>query len=97
MNTTINISLPKSILDDAKKYMARRGFASLSEFIRAAIRREVYPEITENGFTPEFEAEVLKSAAQPRKNDIVWDGKTPFTDFVLNHSVKKHGKNKLHR
>lgn len=96
MNTTINISLPRSILQDAKKHMARRGYASISEFIRAAIRKELYPELTENGFTPEFEAQVLKAAAEPRKYDVVWDGKTPFSEFVLKHT-NMHGKNKLHR
>ena len=83
------------MLVDAKKVLVKRGFASISEYIRAALRRDLYPRLTENGFTPEFEAEVLKSAAEPRKNDVVWDGKTPFSEFVLKHAPKTHGKNKL--
>ena len=85
------------MLADAKKILSKRGFSSISEYIRAAVRRDLYPRLTENGFTPEFEAEVLKAAAEPRKNDVVWDGKTPFSEFVLKHAPKTHGKNKLYR
>lgn len=55
---------------DAKKILSKRGYASISELIRDALRDALYPKITENGFTPEFEEEVLKSAAESRKNDI---------------------------
>ncbi len=70
MTTTINISLPKTMYQDAKRLLARRGYTSISELIRDSLRNELYPKVTVNGFTPEFEEEVLKSAAEPRKNDI---------------------------
>lgn len=88
MTTTINISLPKSLLDDAKKMLSKRGYASISELIREALRNTVYPNLTENGFTPEFEDEVLRIANSSTENDVEWDGKTPFTEFVLSHPTK---------
>lgn len=70
MNSTINISLPKSMYQDAKRILSMRGYASISELIRDALRKTLYPRITENGFTPEFEEAVLQSAAESKKNDI---------------------------
>lgn len=63
--TTINISLPKGMYQDAKKYMQQKRFASISELIRNALRGMLYPNLTENGFTPEFEDMVLESAKEP--------------------------------
>lgn len=92
MTSTINISLPKSMYQDAKRLLASRGYTSISELIRDALRDMIYPRLTENGFTPEFEEEVLKASAEPIENDIVWDGKGSFTDFVLREGKKKYGK-----
>lgn len=92
MTSTINISLPKSMYQDAKKLLAQRGYTSISELIRDALRDMIYPRLTENGFTPEFEEEVLRRAGEPTENDIVWDGKGSFTDFVLRKGKKRHGK-----
>jgi hypothetical protein len=87
--TTINISLPKNLYADAKKIVAQRGYTSLSELIRDALRGWVYPDkYTVNGFTPEFEEKVLKSEKSPRKNDRVWNGKTSFSKFVLDNPPK---------
>ena len=69
---TINISLPKDMLEAAKRTIKRKHYASMSELMRDALRKELkMQEITENGFTGEFEDEVLRSAAEP---DIgVWE------------------------
>lgn len=72
MLTTINISLPKNMYEEARKAVARRGYSSISELIRDALRDELFPLLTENGFTPEFEDAVLRSAALPREKDKVW-------------------------
>lgn len=79
---TINISLPKTMYEDAKKAIAAKRYASVSEFIRDALRDVLYPRVTVNGFTPEFEERVLKASKSPKKDDLVWDGKGSFTDFV---------------
>lgn len=53
------------------KTIRERGYSSVSELVRDAVRRVLYPELTENGFTPEFEEMVLESAKEPLGNDIV--------------------------
>ncbi|OGG14146.1 hypothetical protein A2773_05345 [Candidatus Gottesmanbacteria bacterium RIFCSPHIGHO2_01_FULL_39_10] len=68
---TINISLPKKLLADAKRVVNEKGYASISELMRDALRHKLYPGLTENGFTPEFEEAVLRAAKEPRDNDIV--------------------------
>lgn len=94
--TTINISLPKPMVDEVKKVIKKRGYATMSEYIRDILRDTLYPKLTENGFTQEEEEEILEAAREPTEDSIEWDGKTPFTEFVLNHPPKKHNaKNKV--
>ncbi len=95
--TTINISLPSNLYKDIKAFLGKRGYASLSEFFREAARVKIYPEVTENGFTPKFEQEVLRAAQEPIDYSKTWDGKTPFTDFVLQDSKKRNAKNRIYR
>src|SRR3989304_6252262 len=87
---TINISMPKGLYDQAKAQAKKYHYNSVSELIRDAMRWWMNDNLTRNGFTPEFEEEVLQSAKEPRKNDIVWDGKGSFTDFVLREGKKKY-------
>lgn len=92
MTTTINISLPKALYDDAKKHVTKRRYTSVSELIREALRSKLYPELTENGFTREFEDKVLE-AEKEKGPYIVWDGKTPFSKFVLKQGKKQYDEN----
>ncbi len=69
--TTVNISLPTSLYVDMKKTVSKRGYTSVSELIREAVRNWLYPHTTVNGFTPAFENQVLTSAKTPLKKDIV--------------------------
>lgn len=71
MMTTINISLPTNMYDQLKRFVSQRGYSSVSELVRDTLRDTIYSTKTINGFTPEFEDEILKSEAEPRKNDIV--------------------------
>lgn len=71
--TTVNISLPTTLYKDIKRTIRERGYSSVSELVRDAVRRVLYPEITENGFTPEFEEAVLKSAKEPIDESKVWE------------------------
>lgn len=96
--STINISLPVKMYNDAKSAVNLRGYASISEFIRDALRDVLYPAVTENGFTPEFEEEVLRAAKEADKGNVVqWDGEGSFTDFVMKHPPKAHGTHRVHR
>lgn len=72
----------------AKEMVSKRGYSSVSELVREALRSVLYPNLTENGFTPEFENEVLRRAAEPIDNAVEWDSKTPFVQFVLSHPTK---------
>lgn len=94
--TTINISLPTSLYADIKKLMASRGYASISEFMRYAARKIVYPTLTENGFTPEFEEAVLRSDASPRDKDLVWNTPEEIDAYFANlkKELQKNGKNR---
>lgn len=67
MTTTVNISLPKEMYKDAKKMVAERRYASISELVRDALRKIVYQEeeITDNGFSRWFEDKVLEAAKEP--------------------------------
>lgn len=89
---TTNISMPKGLYDAAKRLAKKYHYNSVSELIRDALRWWMNPSLTRNGFTPEFEEEVLKSAAEPLENDIEWDGKGSFTEFVLREGAKKYDK-----
>lgn len=46
MNTTINISLPNSMYQDAKRHLEKRGYISVSELIRDVLRNMLYPRQT---------------------------------------------------
>lgn len=72
---TVNISLPASLYTDIKKTIKECGYSSVSELVRDAVRRVIYPELTENGFTPKFEEMVLRSARESVDEKDVW--KTP--------------------
>ena len=72
---TINISMPRGLYAQAKRRAKRYHYNSVSEVIRDALRWWLNDKLTRNGFTPEFEEEVLRSAAEPRENDIEWSGK----------------------
>lgn len=93
MSTTINISLPKAMYEDAKKYIKVRKFTSMSELVRNSLRGLLYPELTENGFTPEFEEKVLKSAAEPLEKGYVLETEKEIDDYFLHLKLpKKRGK-----
>lgn len=92
MATTINISLPKSMYEDAKKALAFRGYTSISELVRDALRDVLYPRVTENGFTPEFEEAVLRSAAEPKNRDYVITTEKELHDYFLRGKLPKRVK-----
>jgi Arc/MetJ-type ribon-helix-helix transcriptional regulator len=87
---TINISMPKGLYTQAKAEAKKYHYTSISELIRDSMRWWMNDNLTRNGFTPQFENMVLRREKQPLKNDIVWDGKGSFTDFVLREGKKKY-------
>ncbi len=90
---TINISMPKGLYKQAKGQAKKYHYTSVSELIRDSLRWWMNDNLTRNGFTPEFEEEVLKAAKEPHDHDIEWDGKGSFTEFVLREGQKKYDQN----
>lgn len=101
MTTTINISLPKQLYEDVKKLVTEEKYHSISEVVRAGLRRVIYDadKITENGFPGWFEDQVLESAAEPVKNDTVLKTEEDIDKYfqklhkrIENTKQKKHVK-----
>lgn len=69
--------------DDAKRVLKKKGYASISELIRDSLRKQLYPTLTENGFTPDFEEEVLRASADPRDNDIILETDEDINNYFL--------------
>lgn len=94
--TTINISLPTSLYRDIKKTIRERGYSSVSEMVRDAVRKVLYPEITENGFTPEFEEAVLESAKEPIEKGIMLETDEDVKNYFRYLKYPKGYKRKKH-
>jgi hypothetical protein len=59
---------------DAKIVSKEEGYSSISELIRHALRKILYPSgLTVNGFTPEFEDMVLESAKEPISQGMIFE------------------------
>ena len=69
---------------DAKEVQKEEGYASISELIRHALRKVLYPSgLTVNGFTPEFEDVVLKSAKEPVGDNVVLKTDKDVEDYFI--------------
>lgn len=94
---TVNISLPINLYKDIKKTIEERGYSSVSELVRDAVRRVLYPKLTKNGFTPEFEEMVLEAAKKPidRSKIIETDEDLEkwFTELHKKVETRRHAKN----
>lgn len=73
---------------EAKEMVSKRGYSSISELIREALRHVLYPNLTENGFTPEFEDEVLRIANSSTENDTILETQKD----IERHFLKLHKK-----
>lgn len=84
---------------DAKRMLSKRGYASISELIRDVLRDELYPEVSENGFTPEFEERVLKAAKEPISEAKTWKNTKDIDKYFkdLSRKIGKNAKDKENR
>ncbi len=81
--------------DDAKIVSKEEGYSSISELIRHALRKILYPSgLTVNGFTPEFEDLVLESAKEPITSDIVLKNSKEIQDYFINLKIPSKIKNR---
>lgn len=83
MTTTINISLSKEIYQKAKKLVKEGKYHSISELVRAGLRRtfEDADKITENGFPGWFEDRVLEVDEKPIGKESVWETEEDIKRF----------------
>lgn len=93
---TTNITFPKDQWQALKTVAMHQG-VSMAEFVRQEVGKAVRKtaktlisrrRLTVNGFTPEFEEEVLKAAAEPVDNRWVLktgDDVGKFFDRMLKH------------
>ncbi len=75
MNTTIRADIPIEMKRQIDSVIASGKFASVNAVVQHALTA-VLPKpkrsrLTVNGFTPEFEEEVLASSRSPSENDTV--------------------------
>lgn len=100
---TINISLPEQLHKTAKKLVTEGKYSSISEVVRAGLRRVFYDadKITENGFPGWFEDRVLEAEEQPTKNDFVLETEKDIDKYfdqihkkIEKRRQKKHGKSR---
>src|SRR3989304_124920 len=99
MTLTINISLPKQLYKAAKKLVAEEKYHSISEVVRAGLRRILYDadKITENGFPGWFEDQVLESAEEPvKKSAVLETAKDIDKYFKKLHKMKSTKKQTKH-
>ena len=74
---TINISLPAALNEQISSQVKAGNYASVSEFIREAVRKLL--GISPTAFLPEAEEEILKISQISPAHDLAFDtGKTPL-------------------
>jgi hypothetical protein len=53
-----------------------------------ALRRLLYQDISENGFTQEFENQVLQSSVESGEKDITWETEADIDSYFQNLEKK---------
>lgn len=94
--TTINISLPKSMYEEAKKVLKQKHYASISELMRDALRKLLQEEdpnaVSVNGFPNWFEDKVLESE-KDKSGSTVLETEEDIRNYFL-HLKKPQKKTK---
>ncbi len=90
MNTTIQATIPVEIKHEMDKAIANGRFSSVNEAVKAALSvifpNKKHRRLTINGFTQQFESEVLEAEKEPLDQAIEWDGKGSSVEFALKHA-----------
>ena len=96
MNTvTINVTMPRGLMEKVKQLVSGGWYTSVSEVLRTGARRVLSDEqLTVNGFTREFEDEVLKAAAEPVDYSRVWETDKDIDAFfdAVNKKIERQAK-----
>lgn len=93
--TTINISLPDAMYEDAKKMLTKKNYASINALIQDGLKKLLYKKIlTVNGFTEKFEEDILRKSAEPIEKDIVLETEEDARNFFLYLKTPKRKEHK---
>jgi len=88
--TTITFSVPDAMYEDAKKMLIEKHYASVSAFARDGFKKLLYKKkLTINGFTEEFEDEVLRTAADPVGEGTILETDEDIDNYFLRSKKSK--------
>ena len=87
---TINVTMPKGLIETAKQLVAAGWYTSVSEVLRSGVRQLAAgrQQLTINGFTPEFEEEGVDES-------LGGDGKGSFVTSVLSKGKRRKKSGRL--
>ncbi len=82
----VNIPMPSQLKKAVDQLVAQGWYDSFSEAVREGTRRVVKssPKLTVNGFTEEFEDEVLKAAEEPLDYSVELKSKADIDRYFDN-------------
>lgn len=60
MNSQVNVRMPKELLELTKKHAKKRGYSTMQEFIKEAIREKIFEERTVSKKELKLVEELLK-------------------------------------
>lgn len=86
--------MPNELKKAVDQLVARGWYTSVSELIREGARRVIKtsPKLTINGFTEEFENEVLEAAGEPVDKSLVWENEADIDNYFDNLKLKYNRK-----
>lgn|SRR3989344_5912898 len=93
---TINVTMPKGLMSAVRELVASGWYGSISEVVRTGVRYVAQQQqpLTVNGFTPEFEEEVLKAATEPVDYSKAWESDKDIDEFfdAIDQEVRRQAK-----
>ena len=86
----MQIYIPSQLKKEAKQMVKTGKFSSLNELIQTGIRivLRTQKKLTVNGFTPEFEGQVLDAEKEPLEKDVVLQSEQDISRFIRNLKTK---------
>lgn len=82
----VNVSMPSELKKAIDQLIANGWYTSVSELVREGTRRVIKasPKLTINGFTEEFENQVLEAAKEPIDQDLVLETEEDIDKYFNN-------------
>ncbi len=92
----VNVSMPNELKNAIDQLVASGLYTSVSEVVREGTRLVIKssPKLTVNGFTEEFEKEVLEAAKEPIDESQIWETKEDIENYFDNLKLELKQKKK---